>query len=130
MDGRGNIKTNLGKKHLEYKLYIKLSNIESNYNMLTKIAYIIGGTVNIVNKKKYVIWVVNNKQEIKNVIKIYDTYPPLTSKKICQLAFLKANIYQSSVKTYLFNRNIKYNEQISIKNFNSINFKNLSYFKE
>jgi len=130
MDGRGNIKTNLGKKHLEYKLYIKLSNIESNYNMLTKIAYIIGGTVNIVNKKKYVIWVVNNKQEIKNVIKIYDTYPPLTSKKICQLAFLKANIYQSSVKTYLSNGNLKYNEQITIKKSNSINFKNPTYFKE
>jgi len=73
--------------------------------------------------------VVNNKQEVKEIIKIYESYPPLTSRKFCQLAFLKTCLLDTSVETYLLNRNIKYNKQLTIikSNFNS-NYP--SYFKE
>jgi hypothetical protein len=60
------------------------------------------------------------------VIKIFDTYPPLTSKKICQLAFLKTCLTETSVEKYLFTRDTKFKEQSAIIN---ANFKVPTYFK-
>ena len=117
MDGDGSIQVNHWRRSsLQYRLVIKLSNITSNYEMLVKIAKFIGGNVRITEKDKDVIWVVNNKKTIKKIIKIFDTYPPLTSKKICQIRFLKECILRDSVDWYLLNRNNKYNEQLSIIN--------------
>ena len=71
MDGDGSIQVNHWRKQsLQYRLVIKLSNIPSNYNMLIEIAKVIGGTVRITGKGADVIWVVNNKQDIKEIIKI------------------------------------------------------------
>lgn len=129
MDGDGSIQVNHWRKQsLQYRLVIKLSNIQSNYNMLVQIAKIIGGTVRVTGKGGEVIWVVNKKQEVEEIIKIYDTYPPLTSKKICQLAFLKTCLTQTSVETYLLNRNLKYHQQLNIIKSN-IDLKIPSYFK-
>lgn len=128
MDGDGSIQVNhWRKKSLQYRLIIKLSNIKSNYNMLIEIAKVIGGTVRITGKGKDVIWVVNKKQEVEEIIKIYDTYPPLTSKKICQLAFLKTCLTETTVDTYLLNRNFKYDKQLTIIE-NNINLNIPSYF--
>lgn len=119
MDGDGSIQVNhWRKKNLQYRLVIKLSNITSNYNMLVEIAKVIGGTVRVVGNS--VIWVVNDKKEIENIIKIYDKYPPLTSKKICQLSFLKSCLADNSVKNYLCYRNNKYEKQLSIVQSNFI----------
>ena len=129
MDGDGSIQVNHWRKQsLQYRLVIKLSNIKSNYDMLIEIAKVVGGTVRITGKGEDVIWVVNKKQEVEEVIKIYDTYPPLTSKKICQLAFLKTCLTQTSVETYLLNRDLKYVKQLTIIKSN-IDFKIPSYFK-
>jgi hypothetical protein len=129
MDGDGSIQVNHWRQQsLQYRLVIKLSNIPSNYNMLIEIAKVVGGTVRITGKGAEVIWVVNKKQEIEEIIKIYDIYPPLTSKKICQLAFLKTCLTETSVKTYLINRNFKYNQQLPIIKSNA-NFNIPSYFK-
>ena len=115
LDGDGSIQVNhWRKKSLQYRLVIKLSNLKSNYNMLIEIAKVIGGTVIITGKGEFVIWVVNNKQNIKNIIKILDIYPPLTSKKICQLAYLKTCLTENSVNAYLLNRNKKYDKQLTI----------------
>ena len=130
MDGDGSIQVNHWRKQsLQYRLVIKLANLKSNYNMLVEIAKVIGGTVRITDKGINVIWVVNNKQEIEEIIKIYDNYPPLTSKKICQLAFLKTCLIENSVETYLLNRDLKYNKQLDIIKSN-IDLKVPSYFKE
>lgn len=119
MDGDGSIQVNHWRKQiLQYRLVIKLSNIKSNYSMLIKIAMVIGGTVRITSKGKDVIWVVNKKEIVEEIIKIYETYPPLTSKKICQLAFLKRCLTETSIENYLLKRNIKYNKQLSIINQN------------
>ena len=129
MDGDGSIQVNHWRgKSLQYRLIIKLSNFKSNSNMLIEIAKVVGGTVKITDKGTNVIWVVNKKQEVEEIIKIYDTYPPITSKKICQLAYLKTCLIQTSVKIYLLNRNFKYNKQLTIIKSN-INFKTPSYFK-
>ena len=129
MDGDGNIQVNYKRKQsLQYRLIIKLSNFKSNYNMLVEIAKVIGGTVRITSKGKNVIWVADKKQKIIEIINIYTTYPPLTSKMICQLTFLKMCLNQTSIKTYLSNRNIKYDKQSTVIKYN-INFKIPIYFK-
>ncbi len=129
MDGDGSIHVNhLREQFLQYTLIIKLSNIKSNYNMLVEIAKVVGGTVRVTGKGKDVIWVANKKQEVEEIIKIYETYLPLTSKKICQLAFLKTCLSETSVKTYFSNRNYKYDKQLNIIKSN-INFKIPPYFK-
>jgi hypothetical protein len=99
--------------------------------MLIEIAKVLGGMVKTINNAEYVIWTVNEKKKIENIIKIYDIYPPLTSKKICELAFLKQclNTTEFSVKTFLSIRNLKYNNQLSIIKSN-INFNIPFYFKE
>ena len=117
MDGNGSIQVNHWRKlSLQYRLVINLSNLTSNYKMLVKIAEVIGGTVKFTGKGKDVIWVVNDRQTIVNIIKIFETYPLLTSRKICQLNFLRDCILKNSVDWYLSNRNNKYDGQISIIN--------------
>lgn len=135
MDGNGSIQVNHWRKQsLQYRLVIKLSNITSNYNMLIKIAKVIGGNVIIIGKGKYVIWVVNKKEIIQEIIKIFDIYPLLTSKKICQLKFLKHCILRNSVDWYLLNRKNKYNDQLIIISYFMFKFENYififnNYFK-
>ena len=117
MDGDGSIQVNhwgKKKKILQYRLVIKLSNTKYNYNMLIKIAEVIGGTVRITGKGADVIWVVNRKQEVEEIIKIYIAYPPLTSRKISQLAFLRTCLTENSVESYLLNRNTKYSKILDI----------------
>ena len=130
MDGNGNIQVNhWHEQYLQYRLVIKLSNIKSNYNMLIEVAKIIGGTVRITGKGADVVWLVNNKKEVKEILKIYDIYPPLTSRMICQLAFLRKCLIDTSVGTYLLNRNLKYDKQLTIIKDN-FNLNRPSYFKE
>lgn len=120
MDGDGSIQVNhWNKKSLQYRLVIKLSNIPLNYTMLTKIEKVIGGIVKVTGKGKDIIWVVNNKKTIQEIIKIFDLYPPLTSKKICQLKFLRKCLQENSVYFYLLNRNFKYKDQLNIINSNN-----------
>ena len=127
MDGDGSIQVNHWRKQsLQYRLVIKLSNLKSNYNMLVEVAKVVGGTVRITGKQADVIWVVNKKEEIMELIQILDTYPPLTSKKICQLAFLKTCLTETSVEKYLFTRDTKFKEQSAIINANC---KVPTYFK-
>jgi cytochrome c oxidase subunit 1 len=56
MDGNGSIQVNhWKKKSLQYRLVIKLSYIRSNYTMLIKIAKVMGGSVRITEKDRFVI---------------------------------------------------------------------------
>lgn len=129
MDGDGSIQVNHWRRQsLQYRLVIKLSNLKSNYNMLVEIAKVVGGTVKITGKQADVIWVVNKKAEIMEIIKIFDTYPPLTSKKFCQLAFLNTCLTETSVEKYLSTRDTKFKEQFAIIDANT-NIKVPAYFK-
>lgn len=69
-----------------------------------------------------------SKQEVRQVLKIFDVSPPLTSRIICQLAFLRACLAHNSVETYLANRNLKYEGQLNIIKSNAC-FSAPSYFK-
>ena len=128
MDGDGSIQVNHWRnKSLQYRLVIKLSNITSNYNMLIKIAKVIGGSVRITGKGKDIIWVVNKKETVQEIIKIFETYPLLTSRKICQLIFLKKYLHCNSIDLYLSCRNSKYINQLAIIKSNSSNIKNNNF---
>jgi hypothetical protein len=109
MDGDGSIQVNHWRKQcLQYRLIIKLKNLKYNYDMLINISKVIGGIVRVTKKKEDVIWVVDDKKLIINIIDIFRIYPPLTSRLICQLSFLKICLADNSVDTYLKNRNNKY----------------------
>jgi Cytochrome C and Quinol oxidase polypeptide I/LAGLIDADG endonuclease len=116
MDGGGSIQVNHWRKqYLQYRVVIKLINLKSNFNMLIKLAKVIGGTVRIItNSKKEVIWVIDQKETIIKVIRIFDTYPPLTSRLQCQLEFLKNCLIENSIDWYLSNRELKYINQLAI----------------
>lgn len=116
MDGDGSIQVNHWRKsNLQYRLIIKLSNIIQNYNMLISIAKIIGGNVLIINNK-FIIWVVNDEHQIRDIINIFNDYPLLTSRKICQYNFLKYCLNNKNTELYLFNRDYKYDLQKCIIN--------------
>lgn len=69
----------------------------------------------------------DDKETIVYVIRIFAKYPPLTSKIKYQLKFLKVCLEDSSVEHYLKKRNFKYSLQNStIKNLND-NF-NIPYY--
>jgi len=116
MDGDGSIQVNhWRKKSLQFRLVIKLYNNISNYDMLINIAKVIGGSVRITGKDlREVIWVVNKKETVIEIIKIFETYPLLTSRKICQLLFLNRCLLENSVDFYLLNRDNKYTKQYNI----------------
>jgi len=124
MDGDGSIQVNHWRnKSLQFRIIIKLSNIKSNYNMLIEIAKVIGGSVIITGRRSHgddVIWVVNKKETILELMKIFESYPLLTSRKICQLEYLKICLLNNSVNKYLSTRDSKYINQHNIINSNPL----------
>ena len=130
MDGDGSIQVNhWRKKNLQYRLIIKLKYCLENILMLNIISTNIGGKVKITkhNKNKFVIWVVDDKKKIFEIIKIFILYPPLTSRLKAQLNFLQKCYKNNDIEWYLKNRNNKYLDIKDIKNNIIINE---SYFKE
>lgn len=117
MDGDGSIQVNHWRsKNLQYRLIIKLKYNKNNYNMLLLIKNVIGGNVNILKDKSFVIWVVNNKKDIIRIINIFKEYPLLTSSKQAQLNFLKLNLKNNNIDWYLKNRNLKYSNLSNYQN--------------
>jgi hypothetical protein len=115
MDGDGSIQVNhWRKKNLQYRMVIKLSNLKSNVQMLMLIKSQFKGHVRFTKNGQYVLWVLDNKKDILNAIKTFDIYPPVTSRLICSLTFLKTCLNHSNVETYLNSRNLKYSNQLSI----------------
>jgi cytochrome c oxidase subunit 1 len=113
MDGDGNVQVNQwGLKYLQYRLIIKLNNHDQNKTMLIDIAKCIGGTVRITKQKDKVIWVMDDKNRIVETIKIFTTYPPLTSRLACQVKFMNNCLQDNSLVYYSTNRNKKYNGQL------------------
>lgn len=108
MDGDGSVQVNhWRKKSLQYRLVIKLRYCPENVEMLNLIQETIKGSVRSINKE-FVIWVVNSKTSIKNLLEIFATYPPLTSRLRAQVKFMQECLIRNDVEWYLNNRNNKY----------------------
>jgi hypothetical protein len=70
---------------------------------------------------------VNKKEDIEEIIKIFLKYPLLTTKKICQLQFLNTCLTKNCTLFYLNNRKNKYDNQASLL---LTSFEIPHYFKE
>lgn len=126
MDGYGNIQVNrLRKKNLQYRLIIKLEYTDLNKTMLIKIAKYLQGTVRTINNSE-VLWIMDNKDKIIDTLKIFDIYPPLTSRLLCQIEFIKLCLKNNTLEYYMHNINNKYKNQNSIINSHKTFL--LSYF--
>ena len=109
MDGDGSIQVNHWRcKYLQYRLIIKLKYCIENLTMLNLIKKHIGGNVRVVDNNNFVIWVVNERKHIQNLINLFISYPPLTSRLRAQLAFMLECFQQNNVEWYLNARNEKY----------------------
>lgn len=122
MDGKGDIQVNRrNNKSLEYRLIINLNLSKYNFNLLVTIAKVIGGKVIIANKGNKVLWIMDEKEAIIEVVELFKEYPPLTSRLKCQLNFLKVCLENNNnlLDSYLEKRNLKYGFQNStIKTLN------------
>lgn len=109
MDGNGSIQVNHWRKqNLQYRVVIKIKNTLRNFLMLDFIKYHLGGSVRIYEKDNSVVWVVNDKKKILEILKIYEEYPPLTFRMYAQLLFFKECMEHNNVMKYLDSRNSKY----------------------
>jgi hypothetical protein len=109
MDGDGSIQVNHWRyKNLQYRLVIKLKYCSENLSMLNLIGKHIGGRVRIIGKNKFIIWVVDNRIHIQNLIKIFKKYPPLTTRLRAQLAFMLNCFEENNIEWYLNARDKKY----------------------
>jgi hypothetical protein len=126
MDGDGSIQVNHWRsQNLQYRLVIKLKYCSENLSMLNLIGSHIGGKVKIIENSKFIIWVVDNRKQIHNIINIFIKYPPLTSRLRAQLAFMLECFEQNNIEWYFNARNKKYlNNNIEILNIDD------SYFNE
>ncbi len=86
--------------------------------MLKVLSKIVGGNVKVERSGKWVLWVENDIDRIKKIItNIQDVYPVLTSRKRCQLLFLKKFIYNTKdIDGYFYERENKYLNQPTIIN--------------
>lgn len=132
-DGDGSIQVNHYKsKYLQFRLVIKLKNLEDNVNMLNNIKYHLGGNIKINNN--FVLWVINDIKEIINFIKLFEKYPLITLNKKLQLAFIKSIYYiykynkNLAINLYLKDRNNKYNPNL-YEIYKNINYLNVNYYK-
>ena len=125
MDGNGSIQVNhWRKKNLQFRLIIKLKYHCKNSDMLNLIKSNLKGRV-ISQKEEFVLWVVDDRKLIINIIKIFDKYPPLTSRLQAQLFFMKSCLLHKDIDKYFRERKSKY----LINKLCNLNI-NYSYFKE
>lgn len=153
MDADGSIQVNhWRKKNIQLRLVIKLDydilglrlndpqcditkripTNSYNYNMLVAIAKAIGGNVRVDTKGGYVRWVVDDRFQIMELIKNFETYPLLTSKKNCDLLFMHQTIENIwDMDFYFANRSNKHKDQnVYIELFKNKKLLDLPYFFE
>jgi hypothetical protein len=109
MDGDGSIQINhWRKKNLQYRMVIKLKYDSQNLDMLNLIKKEFNGNINITSNNQFIIWVINNKYLITQLLNIFDKYPPLTSRLQAQINFMKECLIHNNVDIYLNSRDSKY----------------------
>ena len=128
MDGDGSIQVNhWKKKSIQFRLIIKLKYTKANKSMLNLLSSHIGGYVRIVENDTFVIWVENDTQRIKEIVKIFDIFPPFTSRLRAQLVFLQKCLKNpKGLDIYFDSRPFKYDIQLS--NINSFFLLDCPYF--
>lgn len=130
MEGDGSITMDENKpsSYSRPRMFISLNNTEKNRIMLNLIQKEIGGKVRIERKDKFVTWVIVSRKDIKTALFILNQYPLLTTRKRCQLEFMKQCLKNRSVNFYLENRDLKYDKQPEMIALLNKNFIRPDYF--
>nr|YP_009733063.1 intron-encoded endonuclease aI3-2 [Jaagichlorella roystonensis]QHU78359.1 intron-encoded endonuclease aI3-2 [Jaagichlorella roystonensis] len=109
IDSAGSIQCNhWRKKSLQYRIVIDMH--IDNLSMLKIIENHLGGSVRC-SKNNSCVWVVDHQRQIWELFKIFDRYPPLTTRVQSQIAFFKECTQRKDVEWYLQNRDCKYNQR-------------------
>jgi LAGLIDADG endonuclease len=132
-EGTGNIKMVKGRQLSGPCLYINLTHNLENERLLRLISLHIGGNVTVQSapSKNQIRWVATSKKDVQNILSIFEKYPPLTSKTICQLEYLKQCLLDTnrSWDYHLKTRDNKYdNKQQLIEKYNK-DFNIPNYFQ-
>jgi len=125
LDGDGSIQVNHWRyKILQYRIVIKLKNTENNLNMLQLLQLNLNfGHIYIDNKKMFVLFIINNKSQIKKCLNLLNFYKPLTKRINYQIIFMKHCFINNDLNWYFINRNLKYNVNLDLINYNTFYFK-------
>lgn len=104
------------------RFQIKLKYNSENHHMLEQIRLHIGGTIHYEKNKKgndKVVWVAIAQKDVKKIFIIFEKYPLLTSRKICQLQYLKQCMVDRSWDFHLKTRDFRYRtQQDLVKHYN------------
>ena len=124
-DGNGSIQVNHWRyKTLQYRIVLKLKNTENNLNMLQMLQLNLNfGYIYIDNKNNFVLFIINNKSQIKKCLNLLSFYKPLTKRINYQILFMKNCLIKNDLNWYFVNRNLKYNINLEQINYNTFYFK-------
>lgn len=109
MEGHGSVQVNHWKgSRYQYRMVIKTRSTEENLRMLEMIAKAIGGRAKIVREKRKeggeaerAVWVTDNKTHIEGILKIFEKYPPVTTKMEMDIRFMKKCIGGMEMERYM-----------------------------
>lgn len=110
---------------------IKLKYFPENYAMLELIRHNIGGTIHYEKRKKgndQIAWVATAQKDLKKILDIFEKYPLLTSRKMCQLEYLKQCMANRSWHFHSKARDSKYDGQQNLIQKYNRNFEMPDYF--
>jgi len=85
--------------------------------------------VRVSSDSRFVLWVVDNKQDIIRILSIFDRYPFLTSRTTLQLRFMRHCLQHNDISRYFNERELKYADRSNvISDFSNINLLELPYY--
>ena len=104
-EGDGSLQVNHWRgESLQFRFIIKLKGTQANEYMLSQLAQAFGGTVKVM-ANGFVMWVINDKRMIRDVIMpILRQYPPLTTKGRAQVRFAEKALKGMSMAVYFNER--------------------------
>lgn len=114
LEGDGSISVDQSGKKSRVRIFISLKNLPENVYLLNIIQKHIGGRVAIERKDQYVTWIVSNKKDVCSVLSLFDRYPLLTSRKICQYKFALYCLNNPIIYNFFEMRDSKYFSQLSL----------------
>jgi hypothetical protein len=130
-EGDGSIYLGRGGNLSYGRFQIRLKYNSENHSMLELVRKSIGGTIHYEKNKKgndKIVWVAAAQKDVKNILGILEKYPFLTSRKTCQLEYLKQCMNNRSWDYHLQTRDSKYLNQQKIIDHYKHHFKIPSYF--
>lgn len=115
MDGDGSVQVNhWHSTYLQFRLVIKLKSTPGNTRMLQQLVDNLGGSWN--EAGLFVVWAENTKSKVTALLRVFQRYPPLTTRIRLQLAFMERMLELTVVEkrkplvvaAYFAQRGLKY----------------------